>query len=393
MRNVLIVDANALGMVAVIRSLGRAGYKTFAISGKNDAIGFSSTYASEYAINPPYSSESFIPWLKKFIKENAIELIMPSEGFLHAIQAHYQNFKPYIADAVSTDVWSLCMCKVDTQRCLEAHEGAKGLRGTRAHMPPGGVVRCLDDIDNISDKSQTPIYVKADHSMAKDSHHSAQVVCCETVMEAKRVLTNLLDDYDCLLWQEFVPGKKVGVSLWWHNGEFRAENMVLGLHTQPWTGGMMSLRETFWHEVILADAKEKMVALGWQGAAMMEYKWDPETDEFWLIEINARYWGYLHLDLYAQKDFPKLQADAFFGDLKENMGKPITTVQCRNTFPGEVGYLLSKLKSANAGFPSKIVSLIGFFARFLMPHIKSDLYFPGDRKLYFLSLKKFLLGK
>ncbi|MFT4826088.1 MAG: hypothetical protein ACJAUG_003403 [Halioglobus sp.] len=55
-----------------------------------------------------------------------------------------------------------------------------------------------------------------------------------------------------------------------------------------------------------------MEILEWQGVAMMEYKRDPESDQFWLIEINARYWGYLDQDLYSRKNFPETPGGRIF---------------------------------------------------------------------------------
>ena len=123
---------------------------------------------------------------------------------------------------------------------------------------------------------------------------------------------------------------------------------------------------------------------------MMEYKWDPETDEFWFIEINARYWGYLHLDLYAGKDFPKLQVAAFFGEKEEDMGPPLSQLACRHTVPGEIGYVVSKLKSDEVSWLEKISTVVGFFLRFFDFRTKSDLWFPGDRYLYIKSWSNFL---
>jgi predicted ATP-grasp superfamily ATP-dependent carboligase len=38
--------------------------------------------------------------------------------------------------------------------------------------------------------------------------------------------------------------------------------------------------------------------------SMAEFKWDDATGEFWLLEINGRFWGSLPLALAAGVDFP-----------------------------------------------------------------------------------------
>jgi hypothetical protein len=188
---------------------------------------------------------------------------------------------------------------------------------------------------------------------------------------------DLLRRYRGLLWQSYVPGKKVGISLWRHRGDFLAENMTLGMHMYPHTGGTMSLRKTFWHEALLADAKRKLTGLGWQGVAMMEYKWDPILDQFWF------------LDLYVAKDFPALQMDGFFGKPRAALGPPSVTASCRHTVPGEISYLLSRWRDPEISWLAKFGSLVGFLLRFLHPTERADLWFRGDRILYWRAWLEF----
>ena len=75
---------------------------------------------------------------------------------------------------------------------------------------------------------------------------------------------------------------------------------------------------------------------------MVEYRWHPPTDCFYLMEIIFRFWGSLHLALYSGVDFPRLFADAFLlGEVPDAAVQPNREVICRNTFPFEIGYLVS----------------------------------------------------
>src|SRR4029450_2988279 len=91
-------------------------------------------------------------------------------------------------------------------------------------------------------------------------------------------------------------------------------------HQSPHRGGFGSLRTSWHHGEMAREAGEKLRARGeklaamdWQGAAMVEYRWDPTTDRFWCIELNARFRGSLHHALYAGVDFPRLLVDGFLG--------------------------------------------------------------------------------
>jgi len=386
-RNVLVVDVNAVGMIGVIRSLGKAGYTVHAIAASPDALGMHSTFVSKSDCNPPPESPDYLPWLRAYVGENEIEIIIPSEGFLHAIESAYDEFSPLLPDAVPKYVWQRCLSKVATQQRLTDVLPEEG-----RNIPMGGIIRNEQSIPTQDelDCCSGPYFVKADAGLARNAP-DAKVIRCETAAELSEAVSSLLDGYEAVIWQAYAPGKKVGVSLWRHNGKFLAQNMTLGIHMQPWQGGMMSLRESFWHEALLEDARLKMETLEWQGVAMMEYKWDPVSDRFWLIEINARYWGYLHLDLYSNKDFPKLQVDAFFGDTPgEDLLPPGKQVACRHTVPGEIGYVMSRVRAQELTFYQKAKIVAGFFWRFLDFRTKSDLWYPGDRNLYWRSWAGFL---
>lgn len=384
--SVLVLESQALGMIAVIRSLGLSGYRVHAVSSRSDALGIRSRYCDKTAIHPEYRSRDFIPWLKDYIENNAIKVIVPSEGFLHACGDCYERVKSLIPDAVSREVWECCMSK------LQAHSTLTRTSETSTNLPPTTVVRNVGDIPPMSevDSYSGPFYVKADSQLSKKPDVGARVVRCDDYEKLRVTLLELLGDYKAVIYQRHVHGTKVGVSLWRHHGKILAENMTLGIHMNPWRGGMMSLRKTFWNEKLLDDAKRKMAALDWQGVAMMEYTWNPEDDSFHFIEINARYWGYLHLDLYSGKDFPLLQVDAFFGRCRSMLGPPEKKLACRYAIPGETGYLLSRLSSEDLPVAAKLKSVAGFFVRFANPFTRADLLFPGDRLLYWIQAWRFV---
>lgn len=386
-RAVLVADAQALGMVAVVRSLGRAGYRVHAVSSQADALGCASTFAHARAHHPAYLSVEFLPWLREYLCRWQIDAIVPSEAFLHAVSGVYDEFRHLIPDAVPLEVWKRCLSKVESQRrLLEVDPRCSGL-------PPGGIVATDGPLPSPEaiEAIAKPYYLKADAGQGID-RNSAVIRRCVSARELLDAMAELQPHYRNLLWQGYATGRKVGVSLWCHEGEFLAESMTMGLHMEPHTGGMMSLRETFWHEAILADAKAKMTVLGWQGVAMMEYKWNPATDEFWFIEINARFWGYLHLDLFAGKDFPRLQMDGFFGQIERDLGPATQRLSCRNTVTGEIAYLVSLLKDHDVPLVTKMRECMVFFALFLHPTQHADLLFPGDRGLYWRAWRQFLFG-
>ncbi len=125
---------------------------------------------------------------------------------------------------------------------------------------------------------------------------------------------------------------------------------------------------------------------------MMEYRRDPNTGRFYFIELNARYWGGLHAELFAGIDIPRLQIDRVLGGSAENGRYRGRSVSCRHTVPGEIGYVLSRIRDPELSLVKKLWSTIEFFLLFFDPRVKSDLNFPGDRKLYYMQWKSFVMG-
>ena len=76
------------------------------------------------------------------------------------------------------------------------------------------------------------------------------------------------------------------------------------LREKPPTGGVSTLRESIEPDPDLVSRASALLAgLGWDGLAMVECKVDREG-RFWLMEVNARFWGSLQLAVDAGVDFP-----------------------------------------------------------------------------------------
>jgi predicted ATP-grasp superfamily ATP-dependent carboligase len=147
-----------------------------------------------------------------------------------------------------------------------------------------------------------------------------------------------------LLLQQRIVGPGVGVFVLLASGELLGAFGHRRILEKPPSGGVSACSES----VPLAPALlEQSVALlrrlGWEGAAMVEYKLDRATGTPYLMEVNGRLWGSLQLAIDAGVDFPRL--------LVENaLGNPVTVVRdwrvgvrCRWRL-GEVDHLLARVR-------------------------------------------------
>ena len=218
-----------------------------------------------------------------------------------------------------------------------------------------------------------------------------QVIREPTPEHALRKLKLLQADYRRAVVQGFVPGFGVGVFFLRWNKEVKAHFMHRRIHELPHTGGASSFRESWWHARIADDAKKKLDFIDWEGVAMVEYRWHPATDRFYLMEMNLRFWGSLHLALYSGVDFPKLLADCFFGfENRTERPRPVLGLRCRNTIPYEIAYLVSLWRDPEVSVSLKLKSVWEAVRLSLDYRVKNDLLFPGDQKLLWHRVGRFL---
>lgn len=385
--NVFVPQADAFGAIAVIRSLGEQGYIVHAGSSDPAALGLKSNFANYSHITPEYSGR-YVDWLRAFIKERNIHAIVPSEGFLLAIGDVFQEFANLLPiSSVKEDVYT-CLSKVDV---FDAFSRSADLE-LHQNLTRNLVVKSTQDTDwQQLQQWRFPLFIKGDACHAKAGNNGF-VKKAESVEEAKRIVEQQLNYYNSVLIQDFFDGEKVTVSLLYMEGKMLAESMVKAVHQNPHTGGLMSLRHSWWKHEIYEDAVRRMHLLKWTGAAMFEYRWNRASGEFSLIELNSRYWGALNLDILAGVHFPCYQMDCF---LEKRFPKSTVRLKkeiiVRNALPADYGYTLSILRDKDIRAGKKIITLASFFLLFLHPAIKADLLYPGDRKLYFINFFQFTM--
>ena len=237
-----------------------------------------------------------------------------------------------------------------------------------------------------------PYFIKSDRAY-HFNNSEALLKRVDTSQSAFEEIVQGLNQFEAVLFQGWVGGMKAASAFCLHNNSLLAQSGVLGLRTYPHRGGMMSLRQSWHHEVLFKETLSWLRILQWHGVAMVECKWDPKTDRFWLIEINSRFYGYLHLDLYSGVDMPRIQMDAHFGKISTKIPSQQVDIQCRLVVPTDTGYLLSKFRDSSIRQSEKIISTLRFMLDFLNPLMRSDLLYPGDRKIYFMQwLQIFQVG-
>jgi len=386
--SVFVPDAHARACVAAIRSLGRAGYNVHAGSSNFDALGLKSRFANHSVVYPPFIDPLFLDWMRDYVARHDIKMIVPTSAVLEALKPSFEEFKPLLPVTADEKVLFDCFSK---STIVSKFINADPALNLMKNHPQSSVVDLTKPIDfRVLPKSKTGYYLKSEKLRPHGSESATSFAFAENGKRALAALNSMASDWEFALVQEACSGFQVGVSVLIDNGKVLAVSCVRDCHQRPHSRGTMSLRQSCWFPEIADDTINRLSYLNWQGCAMGEYRYDESTHTFKLIEINFRFWQYLHLDLFARMDYPLMQAQWFLEGKSYFDTRPKLGVVCRDTWPGEVAQLVNEWRRDDFSLFSKIQSFFMFFVRSLNPYIRSDFFFPGDRTLYFQNFVYYL---
>lgn len=123
--------------------------------------------------------------------------------------------------------------------------------------------------------------------------------------------------------QTYSPGVGLGHMIFMHEGKALLSFQHLRRAEWPPEGGTSTVCSSLppsFHPEWLAQSEALLRRIGWEGAAMVEYRYDARTDSRALMEINGRFWGSLPLAYHAGAHFAWLTyAVLGVGELPERM--------------------------------------------------------------------------
>jgi len=387
--DVLVADVQALGMIGVVRSLGRSGYRTHGYSSDASALGLRSRYNCRPVVVPRYDDATFLPWLREYVRANRIRALVPTEGCLLALRPVIDEFAHLLPLAPNPAVIYRCLSKFDVLDSFLQEPAGSALR---AHLPstillrPTGLPVPGERLAALA----PPVWVKGD-AVHDGRGRDAVVRRCDSAGDAGQVAAELLERYDAVLAQGHASSPvQAGANVLLDDGEVVAASMMLSLHDSPHTGGTSGLRRSWWHDAMHEDAVMRLRHLGWQGVAMVEYKWNPRTDAFEFIEVNSRFWAGLHLDLASGVDYPTLLLDRALGIDRTACPRGRIGVVTRWTLPIDLGHTLSRMRDPGLPAWNRAAAPLEFLWNFLAPGVRDDLRYPGDAGLYWRQWRSVL---
>lgn len=290
--------------LAVVRDLGRHGYRTIGIGRTKDALAGYSRFCHQHAVRRE-DEAALIEQIKELAaKYGAGYLLAIGENDLLLLNRHREALEAELR--VLTPSGERLAQVLDKAACQE-HAEAAGIAIPQTHR-----FRSLEEVRAAAPDLTYPLVLKwPDPHQVIDALEAAGLELIKTdYAQNPGDLLARLAPYAAIgafpLVQAYCPGHGLGQMFLVHDGEVLLEFQHERLHEWPPEGGFSTLCRSVplnEHGGARERARALLRRLRWSGVAMVEYRYDPATERYLFMEINGRFWGSLPLAIAASLPF------------------------------------------------------------------------------------------
>ena len=331
---ILVTDAGRGSAIAIIRSLGRKGWRVIAADSDPRSPGFRSRYAQERLRYPAPETapREFVTLLVHAAQEQGIDLIIPvTDAVILPLSEARAQFdgacRLALPDAAALEVVTNKLKTLE----LAAQLGVPAPRTVLVHTAQQAVEQGQALGWPVVLKPQVSRLYRAQATTGA----SIEALTVGYAENPGQLMERMRRFEGCcpVLLQEYYPGTGYGVELLLHQGRTLAAFQHKRLREIPITGGASAFRESVPIEPALYDCATRLLkALNWSGLAMVEFKVGAAGPK--LMEINGRVWGSLPLAVCSGIDFPAWLAELYLDGPPDAAAAPKTSyrigVRARN---------------------------------------------------------------
>jgi predicted ATP-grasp superfamily ATP-dependent carboligase len=317
--------------LALVRELGRAGVRVVAVSHDPCALGLASRYVWRRLIVGPPRSAAVIEAINQQAAElGNVSLLTVSEGNLVWLDRERARFDARVHLAVPA---AAAMRSVLDKSQTLATAKALGIAVPRTASPS-----TLAEWEALAADFPYPAVLKwADANAVAPGLAAAgiEMVKAEYVDDASQ-LNHIGARYAAVgVWplvQQYCAGYGLGQFFFMHDGQAVRRFQHRRVAEWPPEGGYSSVCDAVplgQHTELQAQSVALLQALGWQGVAMVEYRYDPVRERAVLMEINGRFWGSLPLAVSAGVGFARLAHAAALREPLPALAAPLGQLRSR----------------------------------------------------------------
>jgi predicted ATP-grasp superfamily ATP-dependent carboligase len=351
---VLVVAADTIIGLNVLRSLGRRGIPAYAALSLPDALGGHSAFCRG-SFHLPRDPGQAVAALRDRLRQWKItHLAGISEAHISFLNCHRAELeREHTLLFPPQPVFERAIRKSLTLECA---------RRAAVPVPETRYPQTVDEIPACRELRFPVILKMSFHQFPPGTvvafrHKYLRV---ETYTELERTLAALPPGQYPMV-QEFIPGHGAGVSMLVRGGEPVLAFQHRRLREFPPEGGMGVLCEAMpLDSVLVGDARRLLREMQWDGVAMVEFRVDPASGRHALMEVNGRFWGSLPTALHAGADFPYWLYRTSFPDAPPP-GREYRVGTRARSLAGDTRWLLSVLRRRSA---PPLAALAQYFSAF-----------------------------
>ncbi len=302
MTNILVIGDDLRSFLAVVRSLGRDGIAVHAAPFDFSSPALRSRYLRGVHRLPPYvlSPEKWIDAVNALVAAHNIALIVPCDDRSLLPLHHHKGVMTAPVAVPNDQAMAIFFDKLKTRALATACDVPIADGGVTTHA--------------VAARIGLPIALKPRASTDLGTiGKRASVRILRDTKSLQSALAQPAIDSDTFL-EAFFAGDGVGVSVLAQHGEIRQAFQHRRLQEASETGGSSSRISEAIDPQLLAGVTAMCAATKLHGVAMFEFRHNPATGTFVLLEVNARFWGSLPLAIASGVDFPKLLVDMLLRD-------------------------------------------------------------------------------
>jgi len=347
-RTVIVTDGEQRAALAVVRTLGAAGYRCIVTSSSSGSITAGSRFVTR-TVPVPKALErpaEFADAIVALVAAERAAVVLPiAEQSLLALLPVRDRLSPAIVPFPDLGAFSAL---TDKERLLE--EASKlGIA-----IPAQEIVRDVEALTSIDLSGlHYPIVVKPARSVSGRAGARAKfcVSYASDAQELQRKVRALPPAAFPLLLQQRVIGPGIGIFLLLWDGKLKAQFAHERLTEKPPSGGESVYRQSVSIDEALRDQSRALLErFGWRGVAMVEYKRDSATGQPYLMEVNGRFWGSLQLAIDSGVDFPRILVACALGESGQQ--PPLYRVGVRSRWWwGQIDHLLGRVRRSPTADP------------------------------------------
>jgi len=304
--DILLLDAEYRQTLAALRAYSRMGLSAGVVASVAEATGapaFASRYARVRAIAPDFAADprGYVDALLELLDMYPARMLLPAhDGSIAALRSRRAEIEQKTALPLASE--AALEIAVSKPRTLAVAEQLG------VAVPLSLLVTTPAEARAAFRALGQPTVFKPAQSWAENESGGARLSVNAVLSEedAEREARYILQAGGQALAQEFLPGWREAVSVFYADGQILARFAQRSYREFPVLGGVSTLCESIPPTRDLIEPAERLVrAIGLEGCSMVEFRRDRE-DRPVLMEINARPAGSLALAVRCGVNFPQL---------------------------------------------------------------------------------------